>query len=668
MAAAQEPADDAHVGVVVDWSHKHVVSSRGLSQRNVELARREPRLVQQLLERHLPAATTPRGQGGPSEIANQPRSRKKGLHVDWAVSLGAGNVPPNMSPAKYGFDANGTPDCNADYAVFGLNVAGVTGGQANMVGLDNLYSGPGGFCAATIAAAPNGVSRSGNVVTVTTTTAHGFSAGVQVTIAGVTDSSFNGTFTITSILGPTRFTYAQTAGNATSGGGTATLQSATFKWAYNGSTAAGSVLTSPSISLDGKRIVYVESTASSSIFHVLTWVEGEGTSATASAAPAMAGTCTPSSSCLVSVTYSASATNSISSPWIDYTNDKAYVGSDDGKIYRISCVFYCPLNTNPSVDWTFTLPVAGTGGPKPVPNGPVLDNLTGRLLVGDSLGELWSINITQNPPVLAASPIMVGGAGCTIANPPNRTGTPSPCTPVGLSYGIVDPVLLDISAGRVFAFSGNDGTNGSPNPTSATVLQATELLASVVRTHVGRGSRSTSGTFANVDLHAGAFDNNYWGASPSTGSLFVCGTATNSSAPWHWKIGFTSYPTMNSSGTAIVARGFSAGNPCTPYTEVYNPNLDINPGVTGAQHDLLVSGVLVPGGTGYVITNDISSGTITAALATNTRPTGTSAFVIDGFSTAGEASSVYFSTLANDTVAPCNGVKCAVKLTQVGLQ
>jgi hypothetical protein len=55
-----------------------------------------------------------------------------------------------MFPAKYSFDINETPDCSNDYVVFGLNVAGATGGQANVIGLRNLYSGtaPPGFAPA----------------------------------------------------------------------------------------------------------------------------------------------------------------------------------------------------------------------------------------------------------------------------------------------------------------------------------------------------------------------------------------------------------------------------------------------------------------------------------------------------------------------------------------
>lgn len=51
-----------------------------------------------------------------------------------------------MSPVKYTLDANAPPDCLNDFAAFGLNVPGVTGGQANFVGFNNLYSGPGGLC------------------------------------------------------------------------------------------------------------------------------------------------------------------------------------------------------------------------------------------------------------------------------------------------------------------------------------------------------------------------------------------------------------------------------------------------------------------------------------------------------------------------------------------
>jgi hypothetical protein len=78
--------------------------------------------------------------------------------------------------------------------------------------------------ALTIAAAPNGAVRDGNgKVTITTTTAHGYTAGQFAAIAGVTDGSFNGTFQITSVPSITTFTYVQTGAASNSGAGTATM-------------------------------------------------------------------------------------------------------------------------------------------------------------------------------------------------------------------------------------------------------------------------------------------------------------------------------------------------------------------------------------------------------------------------------------------------------------
>jgi hypothetical protein len=318
---AQERSRPEHVGRVLDWSYHHIIVSGGLSAANLEAAKTEPRILFHLAERNLqrtgasPSQASQSPDGDPSAgLAGLTLTPKKPpLKRDWSVSLAAGTVAPNMFPAKFTLDITSAPDCANDYVVFGLNIAGVTGGQANMVGLNQLYSGTGGLCG---------------------------------------------------------------AGNAH------------VNWAYNGSTGGGKILTSPVLSLDGKRIAYVESTAGTAIFHVLGWKAGEGASATAAAAPTRNGFCTgtvaiPTSSCLKSVTFSSTATATLASPWVDYQSDKGFVGSDDGKVYRISCVFTCALNAQPTVDWTFTLPVAGSAGAAATPNGPVYDSSTGHLFVGD---------------------------------------------------------------------------------------------------------------------------------------------------------------------------------------------------------------------------------------------------------------------------------------------
>ena len=205
-----------HVGRVTDWSSHHLVVSGGPSATNLKAAETEPRILFYLADRNLvrvqdgtlkflPAAPDSVLETAHSQDADGGgvRNNTSLMRRDWSVSLGTGAVSLSKYPAKYSFNINGTPSCTADYAVFALNVAGVTNGQANIVGIDELYSGTG----------PNGLCGAPPTVT----------------------------------------------------------------WAYNGSTAGGSVLTSPTISLDGTKIAYVESAASSSIFHVLTVKAAQGT-------------------------------------------------------------------------------------------------------------------------------------------------------------------------------------------------------------------------------------------------------------------------------------------------------------------------------------------------------------------------------------------------------
>ncbi len=85
-----------------------------------------------------------------------------------------------------------------------------------------------GPSATTLTIASNGAVRSSNVVTITTTTAHNLVVGQVVTISGVTDTSFNGTFTVASVPSSTTFTFSQTASNANSGGGTVTATPVNF--------------------------------------------------------------------------------------------------------------------------------------------------------------------------------------------------------------------------------------------------------------------------------------------------------------------------------------------------------------------------------------------------------------------------------------------------------
>jgi len=70
----------------------------------------------------------------------------------------------------------------------------------------------------------SGTVRLGGVATVYTTEPHRFRPGAKITIADVTDPSFNGSFFLSEVLSPTQFSFKQAGPDALSGNGTASAQ------------------------------------------------------------------------------------------------------------------------------------------------------------------------------------------------------------------------------------------------------------------------------------------------------------------------------------------------------------------------------------------------------------------------------------------------------------
>src|SRR5262249_27608875 len=158
----------------------------------------------------------------------------------------------------------------------------------------------------------------------------------------------------------------------------------------------------------------------------------------------------------------------------------------------------------------------------------------------------------------------------------------------------------DSTAQKIFAFTGNDGTAGA----SAAVVQMNENLSGIVRVHVGLGSVGNTAT--NANLHLGTPDNNYFGIAPSTGHLFLCGTGPADTSPYTYWLGFSAYPVMNANATQGPQRTSPpiAGAQCSPFSEFFNPNINLN--MNPNDHDLLASSILDPVN-GLLGTNDISN-------------------------------------------------------------
>ena len=122
-AAEHQP----RLGIPQDWTHSHLIFSRQVLSTHPNLAKTEPRVWQQFFRRAQPYSSA----SNLLAAGDQQGRPTPELKRDWSVGLGTGKVAFGMSPVKYGFDVNAPPSCTNDYAAFGLDVAGVTGGQAN---------------------------------------------------------------------------------------------------------------------------------------------------------------------------------------------------------------------------------------------------------------------------------------------------------------------------------------------------------------------------------------------------------------------------------------------------------------------------------------------------------------------------------------------------------
>src|SRR5271163_3008513 len=119
----------------------------------------------------------------------------------------------------------------------------------------NIAASPSGAtqpAAVTIAASPTGATENGFLVTITTATAHGLSAGQSTTIAGVGVAGYDGTFPVVSIVNSMQFTYiAGASGLAASGGGTSASATATIQTTAAHGLAVGQLVTTSGIGVAG---------------------------------------------------------------------------------------------------------------------------------------------------------------------------------------------------------------------------------------------------------------------------------------------------------------------------------------------------------------------------------------------------------------------------------
>lgn len=401
----------------------------------------------------------------------------------------------------------------------------------------------------------------------------------------------------------------------------------TFLWSY--AVGTGSVDLSPVLSLDGKKVAFIES-GSSALFHVLTWVAGQGTNATTGAVAVGSGSSVTTLDYTNITTTGCPANtggNPNGSPYVDYGNDYVYLVASNGILYRVKGVF----KGTPTLDICITVSAGAAL------TSPVYDSVSNKVFVSDGAT------------VYAYTP---GATSFTLASSVKVSATTS---------GVILSPIVDSTNKFVYVFSSNNNAG-----TNAIVSQMPTSLAS--HTDVAIGPKTNGGTTAYIV--DGDFDNKYFATGPKTGSLYVCGTQTGlNTRPALYTVSFGTTGVMNTTpAMSNDVKLNSATNPkgvCSPLTEFYD-----------GTNDRLFGGVGALGSTSganwvtmWNINSQITVNT-TAPTATATNELGgTSGITIDNASSSAQAASIYFGTEAAGSAAPCGaGLYCAVKLTQSGLQ
>jgi len=438
-------------------------------------------------------------------------------------------------------------------------------------------------------------------------------------------------------------------------------------FAYNTVTqTGGQIKTSPVLSTDGTKVAFVESTSAGSYFHVLVLPNP------IPVPPSQTGTVlspqTPTScsnpttaGCMSTLAIQTTATDSNSSPWVDYNNDTAYVGADNGLLYKITPVFG---GGAPALVSTGGWPVTVSTQTTKVLTAPVVDDTAGRIFIGDGEGYLYAVSLSS-PGGTYAAQVEVGwathGAGTGVVDPP---------------IAVTDSA--NSTTDQVFVFTGCSivqGIGGAVSQIAANFTSSTTLTTSNT---VDLGSASGTGDCTTGNVHAGTFDNAFWLNGSTSGHLMACGfvsgTASKPLIPSNPKMYFFPFASnvITSTGSSTFVVNSTVGEECSPLTEFYDGTTDrLFFGVGGSSNAYLESSTITTS-----LTTPNCTGTPTSSCVTSPSILGgTSGIVIDNQLSNGGAN-IYFSTMAPGSV---NGQKCnvsggtanpycAVKLTQSALQ
>lgn len=550
-AVAQKASAPQHA--IEDWSSSHVVFT-GLTAENVsEVAKADPRawsVWQKHAHRDSDSSSDRRPIAARRRVELHRHRRGSGEEKKYDWQM---PIPKAVrawaSPAKYTFDINAVPDCTNDYVLFPTGALNAPGSP----------------------------------------------------IPGASLIAFNNLYTGPGPTGICPSPLAPASGPS-------------VLFAYNiATTTFGGTSLSPVLSLDGKKVAFLEGNGFGPpflIFHVLTWKAGEGTSSTS---PALPGDCSPGNSCMTSIDISDIGVNTHSNLFVDYAHDTAYVGDDAGVLHKITPVF----NGVPQE-------ATGSGWPVQLASSlmsPVYDSVSGRIFVTNFNGCSLYVVDANSGTLLATKNYSCFSQSDTIVDSTNQT---------------------------VFVVA-------AQNPSFQLTALQFDTLGNLLR------QTATGVLGGTITVFTGTFDHQYF-SSPSLGHFYFGGPVNGIASIY--SVGFTGN-IMNSS--------FSGPLPLTtmPFssvperlTEFYNPSLPSSPDRLFVPIDANCGPSVSGQGDGCIVSVDISNGLPSSILNSFLVPTraaslSLSGIIVDNVSSSTQASSIYFEASPPDA---------AFKLTQAALQ
>ena len=287
----------------------------------------------------------------------------------------------------------------------------------------------------------------------------------------------------------------------------------------------------------------------------------------------------------------------------------------------------------------------------------------------DSGGSLYSIDITQNPPVVVESLPLAYGNGFTGSGP------------------VVDPIagMIYVNAPAAYAYP-----IPIPPATGTTCVNAifqfpVGFLGVTSGTPTVPQEAAVGNCQFTYNTYSGDFDNTYYTGAGNTGNFYVCGNAggASDSTPALYQIPMSgTFGGASHAGTLGPIFTTAIGNTCGPVTEFYNANAApakdwIFTSMEGGSATAVAAtceGTV--GSTGCIMSFNVTSGTLPAtATASVSAAGGASGVIVDNSveSAPTGASQVYFTPLMDqactttipDSPAATGG--CAIQASQSGL-